>query len=146
MYINSKKRMHPIVRNILAVALGAVVGAIVNSSIISYGALFLPGPEGIDPNDLEALKASMATWDWTYFMKPFLAHALGTLVGAFVAVKIAISNHLTIGLIVGAFFFIGGAMMVYMLPAPMWFNALDLIVAYLPMGWLGYTLAKPKNA
>jgi len=137
--------MHPIVRNILAVALGAVVGAIVNSSIISYGGMFLPSPEGVNPNDLKALKESMATWDWTYFIKPFLAHALGTLVGAFVAVKIAISNYQNIGLIVGAFFFIGGVMMVYMLPGPTWFNALDLIVAYLPMGWLGYTLAKPNN-
>ena len=31
--------------------------------------------------------------------------------------------------------------MVAILPSPMWFNLLDLIVAYFPMGMLGYWLA-----
>ena len=28
-----------------------------------------------------------------------------------------------------------------MIPGPTWFAALDLLVAYIPMGWLGGTLA-----
>lgn len=28
-----------------------------------------------------------------------------------------------------------------MIPAPTWFIALDLVVAYIPMAWLGLTLA-----
>ena len=32
-------------------------------------------------------------------------------------------------------------MMVMDLPSPMWFNVLDLVGAYLPMGFLGYVIA-----
>ncbi len=34
--------------------------------------------------------------------------------------------------------------MVAMVPSPMWFNALDLIGAYLPMAWLGGKLAATR--
>lgn len=47
-------------------------------------------------------------------------------------------------LIVGVLFLIGGVSMVAMLPSPMWFNALDLIVAYIPMAFLGGKLAIKK--
>lgn len=30
-----------------------------------------------------------------------------------------------------------GAGVTFMLPAPLWFHAVDLILAYLPMAWLG---------
>jgi len=33
-------------------------------------------------------------------------------------------------------------MMVMMLPLPMWFNILDLGVAYIPMGYFGWWLNK----
>ena len=38
---------------------------------------------------------------------------------------------------IGVFFLIGGTMSVFMLPAPVWFEILDLSLAYIPMGWLG---------
>ncbi len=40
------------------------------------------------------------------------------------------------------FFLLGGITNVFLLPAPVWFAALDLIGAYIPMGWLGGKLAK----
>jgi hypothetical protein len=36
----------------------------------------------------------------------------------------------------------GGTMMVFSLPTPLWFALLDLGLAYLPMGYLGYYLGK----
>jgi hypothetical protein len=32
-----------------------------------------------------------------------------------------------------------------MLPAPMWFNVVDLVGAYLPMAWLGGRLAPMRR-
>jgi len=44
---------------------------------------------------------------------------------------------------IGFAFLAGGVMMVLMLPAtPVWFILLDLIVAYLPMAYLGYKLGQ----
>ena len=44
---------------------------------------------------------------------------------------------------IGFAFLAGGVMMVLTLPAtPVWFILLDLIVAYLPMAYLGYKLGQ----
>ena len=44
---------------------------------------------------------------------------------------------------IGCFFSLGGIMMVFMLPGtPTWFIALDLIVAYIPMGYLATKILK----
>ena len=68
---------------------------------------------------------------------PFLAHALGTLVGAAAAAMIAASHKMTIALGIGVFYLLGGILAATMIPAPMWFIVLDLVVAYIPMAWFG---------
>jgi hypothetical protein len=137
--------MSPSVKNIIAVAAGIFTSSIVNMTLIMLSSSVIPLPEGVDPSDMESLKANMANFPAKNFIFPFLAHALGTLVGAFVAVKIAVKNHLQIALIIGAIFLLGGIMMVMDLPAPMWFNVLDLVGAYIPMAWLGWKMADSKK-
>ncbi|MEN9522740.1 MAG: hypothetical protein RL065_1117, partial [Bacteroidota bacterium] len=119
---------------------------ILNESLIMLGPHIIPPPPGAILTTPEGLKAAMAIMEPKHFLFPFLAHALGTLLGAIIAAKIAASKQLIMALIVAGFFFIGGAMMVAMLPtAPIWFDALDLIVAYFPMGYLGAMLMKKNN-
>ncbi len=77
-------------------------------------------------------------------MFPFLAHALGTLVGAIVAYKIAANKKKTMALIVGCIFLVFGTINVFVLPAPMWFNAVDLIFAYIPMALLAANFSNSK--
>lgn len=134
--------MNPILRNILAVVAGLVIGALINSGIIAISGSIVPLPEGVDPNDIESIKANIHRYSTMHFIMPFLAHAIGTLAGAFICAKIAASKKLILSLIIGVFFLLGGIMMVTMLPSPAWFNALDLVVAYLPMAWLGFILGK----
>lgn len=137
--------MHPILRNILAVLAGIVLGSIVNMGLIMLGPSIIPTPIGVDMTTAEGLAEAMKILPPKNFIFPFLAHALGALVGAFTAAKLATSHHLKLALGIGALFLIGGIMMVQMIPnTPTWFAALDLIGAYLPMGWLGAKLAN-KN-
>jgi hypothetical protein len=42
---------------------------------------------------------------------------------------------------VGFLFFVGGVIMIFILPSPLWFDALDLGLAYIPMAWFGYKMA-----
>lgn len=79
-----------------------------------------------------------------HFLSPFLAHALGTLVGAYLVAWFAPKFKFVLALLVGGLFLLGGIMMVMMLPSPIWFNVLDLGVAYIPMGYLGWRLNQPK--
>lgn len=133
--------MNPILRNVLAVVAGIVVGGLVNMGLITVGPEIIPLPEGVDPNDMESLKANSHLMEAKHFLFPFLAHALGTLVGAFLAARLAISNQLTLAMIIGGIFLIGGITAATMIPAPTWFIIADLALAYLPMGWLGWKVA-----
>ena len=133
--------MHPILRNILAVIAGIVVGSLVNMGLINISSSVIPLPEGVDMSTPEGLKAGVHLFEPKHCIFPFLAHALGTLTGAFVAAKLAANNKMKFALGLGVFFLIGGITAVYMIPAPMWFNILDLVVAYIPMAWLGGKLA-----
>lgn len=134
--------MHPILRNILAVVLGLVVGSAVNMGIIMISGSIIPPPNGADITTMEGLESTMHLFGPEHYIFPFLAHALGTLVGAFVAAKIAATNKIKFALAIGAFFFLGGAINAYMLPAPTWFLILDLAGAYFPMAYLGKKFAK----
>ncbi|MBP6303735.1 MAG: hypothetical protein KBB37_07595 [Bacteroidia bacterium] len=128
--------MHPIVRNILAVIAGAFIGSLVNGSLIMMSSFIIPPPNGADVTTEEGLKAAMHLFEPKHFIMPFLAHAIGTLIGAVIAVAIAANNKMKMAIIVGILFFMGGIANVLMLPAPMWFNILDLVVAYFPMAFL----------
>ena len=137
--------MHPIIRNILAVIAGFIVGSIVNGSLISISGTIIPPPEGTDTSTMEGLQAAIALFEPKHFLFPFLAHALGTLVGAFVAAKISSNYGLQLAMLVGTIFFIGGLYMVFEVPAPLWFDILDLSLAYFPMAYLGWVLTKKKK-
>lgn len=136
--------MNSILRNTLAVIAGILVGSAVNMGIIMISGSLIPPPEGVNPADMESLKESMHLFEAKHFLMPFLAHALGTLVGAMVAALIAVSNKVRPALIVGILFLAGGIANVMMLPSPLWFTILDLAIAYIPMAYLGYKASNLK--
>ncbi|MGB0931350.1 MAG: hypothetical protein ACPGVB_11265 [Chitinophagales bacterium] len=133
--------MNPILRNVLAVTAGIAVGMIVNMGIVTISGSIISPPEGVNPADMESLKENMHLFQPHHFIMPFLAHALGTLAGAFVAALIAVSYKMKIAVGLGFFFLIGGIAAVTMIPSPTWFAVLDLVGAYVPMGILGGRLA-----
>jgi hypothetical protein len=138
--------MNPIIRNILAVIVGSFVAMFVNGSIISLGGEMLPVPEGIDPNDIESIKANIDRYTPVHFIAPFLAHAIGSLVGAIIACLIGVSRHRLLALIVVGFHFLGGLAMVVMLDfKPISFTVIDLVFAYFPMGLLAWKMTGSKN-
>lgn len=138
--------MNPILRNILAVVAGVFVGSFLNMTLAtSIGPMVFPLPEGLDPNDMESFKANAHLMTTENFIFPFLGHALGTLIGAFIAAKLAASHHMKLAIGIGFWFLLGGIVAVMLIPAPLWFDIFDLVVAYLPMGWLGWKLAGSKN-
>jgi hypothetical protein len=137
--------MNYIVRNILAVIIGLFIGSFLNGQIVNYSAELIPLPEGLNPNNLEDLKRAAHTLPLKNFIMPFLAHALGSLLAAFVACKLAKSHKMHMALIVGALFFMGGIAVHYMIGGPVWFIIFDLVLAYFPMALLGKRFAGEKS-
>jgi hypothetical protein len=129
--------MHPILRKVLAVITGVFAGGIINFLLIKASSKIIPPPPGTDFTTEAGLKASMHLMEPKHFIFPFLAHALHALIGSMVACKLSGNNHIRIAMIVGFIVFLGGAMEVMSLPSPLWFNILDLAVAYFPMAYLG---------
>jgi len=137
--------MNSTVKNILAIIAGLIIGGVVNMGIIMISGSVIAPPNGVDVTTMEGLKETMHLFEPKHFLFPFLAHAIGTLIGAIVASKIAATQKKSIALVIGGFFFIGGSINVYLLPSPMWFNLVDLIGAYIPMALLGHAYSKSKN-
>lgn len=134
--------MNITLKNILAVIAGLIFGSVVNMGIIMISSSIIAPPEGVDVSNMESLKANMHLFEPRHFLFPFLAHAIGTFAGAFLCNIIAANRKMTLALIIGAFFFIGGLMNVFMLPSPIWFTVVDLGLAYIPMAWIGGKLGK----
>lgn len=128
--------MKPIIRNILAVIAGLLVGGALNMALVEIGGKLVPAPAGADVTSMEGLKSSMHLFTPVNFLFPFLAHALGTFVGAVLAAFLAGSHKMWFALGIGACFLVGGILNIVMLPSPLWFTMLDLVVAYIPMGYL----------
>jgi len=134
--------MKLILRNVLAVIAGFVLGSIVNMSLVTAGPHVFALPPGVDVNDMNSLKSSAHLMQPKHFLFPFLAHALGTLVGALTAHVIAASHRSVFAYVIGVLNLAGGIAASFMIPAPTWFIALDLLVAYLPMAWLAIKLGR----
>ena len=134
-----------IIRNIAAFLVGAVAGGIVNMGIIIVGMKLLPPPGG-ESTDANAIAASIGLYEPKHFITPFLAHALGTFVGALVAYLIAASYKSIFAYAIGVLTLIGGIAACFMIPAPTWFMALDLIVAYIPMAWLAAKVGRRADS
>jgi len=137
--------MNSIIRNILAVIAGLIVGSAVNMGIIAISGSIIPPPEGADVTTMDGLKASMHLFEPRHFIFPFLAHAFGTLVGAIITGLIAATHKMKFAMSIALFFLIGGIINVFMLPSPLWFTIIDLAGAYIPMGWLGGKMASGKK-
>ncbi|HEX6088533.1 MAG TPA: hypothetical protein VFZ13_00090 [Gemmatimonadales bacterium] len=128
--------MPGLVRNALAVVAGFLVGSLVNMALISLSPSLIPPPAGVDVRNAESLGSSIHLFEAKHFVMPFLAHALGTFAGALTAFLIAVTYKSRVAWIIGFLFLLGGIAAIFVIPAPVWFIALDLLVAYLPMAWL----------
>ncbi len=145
--------MMQVLRRVVGFVAGLFIGAIVNSGLLSVVHRLIPLPDGVDGNSIESIRANIASYGPEQFIGPFVAHAGGTLVAALLATLLGGYRGKFAGLAIGVLFLTGGISMVVLLPeTPLWFVALDLVVAYIPMGWLGWKLAdrirdgRAKNA
>jgi len=127
-----------VLRNIAGLIIGIAVCMAVNMGlVVLLGSLF-PPPPGVNPEDIESIRANLHKYSTLQMLMPFIAHAVGSLAGGLVAALIAESRKMLWALIVGVVHLLGGISMMMMLPeSPLWFKVLDLGLAYIPMAILG---------
>lgn len=137
--------MNSKLRNVLAVVAGIITGWIANMGLIMLSGSIIPPPEGVNPADMESIKANMHLFEAKHYIMPFLSHAAGSFFGALVAALVATTRKMRFAIGLGLFTMLGGVMAAFMIPAPTWFIVLDLVVAYIPMAWLAGKLAESRS-
>jgi len=139
-----------ILRNILAIILGIIVGSLVNMLIVVLSYDIVPYPEGVvsmgigDMFNMEAMqttidsiKANIDKFTFSHYIFPFLAHAIGTLVGAWIAAKVAATRKMLFAIIIGVWFLFGGILNALDIGMPLTASLVDWVFAYIPMSYLG---------
>lgn len=147
-----------ILRNILAIILGIIVGSLVNMLIVVLSYDILPYPEGVIAmnmddmfnmeamqNTIESIKANIDKFTFSHYIFPFLAHAIGSFAGAWLAAKIAGTRKMLFAIIVGAYFLLGGILNATDLGMPFLATAIDLVFAYIPFAYLGGKLGSGRK-
>lgn len=136
--------MFVLIRNVIAVFVAMVIGSIVNMGLVMLGPVIIPVPEGVDMMTAEGISHAILNHKISYqhYVFPFLAHAIGTLAGACVAALISAKHRVLVTFIVGGLFMAGGIANFFMIPSPVWFILVDVLLGYLPMAYLGLVIAR----
>lgn len=138
----SHMKLRVVIQNILGCVAGMFMGSLVNMGVLVLLNRLLAVPAVSDPGNVEQLALLIPHFQPIHFIPAFLAHALGTFTGALIASLCWNGKSFTGAGIIGVLFLVGGISMALSLPAPQWFMALDLGLAYFPPALLGYISAK----
>jgi hypothetical protein len=123
------------VRNILAVIAGLVVGMVVNMALIMLNAYVLfPMPPGTSMQDPEQVNAYIATLPTVAFFVVLSAHLGQSFVGGWTAARLGSSRPMMLAMIVGVLSLVGGAINMMTIKGPDWLY-IELPL-YLVVAWL----------
>ncbi|HNU07100.1 MAG TPA: hypothetical protein PKO33_04985 [Pyrinomonadaceae bacterium] len=136
--------MKSIIRNILAFIAGLIALVVVKMIVTKIGNLVIPPPAGIDLSTVEGWNAAMPLFEVKHWVTPFLEHSIGSFFGGSVVALLAATQKTTLAIAIGVLHLLGGIIAAALLPVPVWFSALDLIVAYVPMALLGGMIGARK--
>lgn len=140
---------NPVLRLVLGVVVGFVLGSIVMMGCHIATMPLYPAPEGVDvwdPDQREAVKAWMETLPAGAFVVAALCHWVGTAAGVAIAMLITQRRSLRPAWVMGAVFLVAGAVNLTQVPHPGWFAFVDL-PGYLVVAWLvGRWMLRPGSA
>jgi hypothetical protein len=126
-----------ILRNIVAVLIGVIVGGTINMLIGILNVQIFPLPQGMSlmtiADDPEALEAWINSLPQTAFILVLVAHLSQAFFGGYVAAFISKRNVMCVAMVIGALSLVGGLMNMAQVPAPLWLwieMPLYLVVAW----------------
>jgi len=129
------------IKSILSVILGLIIGNITIMGLHYLGIYFYPLPEGVDMSDMTAIAEYVKIAPLGSLLMVMLAHIGGTFIAGLSTALL--SKKIIVAYIVGGFFTISGIWNLYLLPHPIWFNI--EAVLYLPAAIFGFKLFAKKS-
>ncbi len=123
------------IRSILSVIVGILAGMVAIFLLQLVGHRLYPPPPGLDPANVEAFKAFVATAPVGMLLSVIVAWAGGAFVGGFVAALLSERRRVLHGLAVGGIQTLLAIAQLSMIPHPLWFTVLGVSI-FLPIGGL----------
>ena len=117
-----------VVRSAVAVLLGLLAAMFFIIGVEGVCSILYPFPPGVDPSDLEACRAHVATLPASAFLIAVAGWALATFAGSWVATRLGAARHPAHGIVLGAVLLAAAVVNMLMLPYPIWFWILNLVV------------------
>jgi len=114
-------------RSLLALFAGLVLGVTVVWIIELPAMLMYPLPAGLDPYDKPAMKEYVATLPVAVQACGVLAWTAGSFAGAWLAARLARRAFLVHGLVIGLFFLATDTVMIFAIAHPLWLAVLGII-------------------
>lgn len=133
------------VRNLLAVLGGFLVGSVLNMLVIQLNMeLLYPLPPDLDMNDPEQFNAYLGTLPAIAFLVVIAAHLSQSFVGGWVAARAGASHPMVLAMIIGVLSLAGGIAAMMMFDGPSWM-AIELPL-YLVVAWLAGRIEQRRRA
>ena len=107
-------------RRILGVAAGLVTAFTIFTIVQQFGHTVYPPPADLDPSDMETIKAYLELAPIGALLFVVFAYLIGTIAGAFIAVRVSADNTMMSAYIVGGVIAIAGAVNFLSIPHPTW--------------------------
>ena len=132
--------MGSILRTFLAVLAGLIVGYVIITVFETVSTLVYPLPPGVDPMDIEALRAIVDLIPAGAFVFIIAGWGVGAFAGSWLAGRIATRQKAPHGLVVTVLLTLGGLFTLLTIPHPVWVWAVGL-AALVGGGYAGSRLA-----
>ncbi|MBL7884424.1 MAG: hypothetical protein JNL69_10180 [Bacteroidia bacterium] len=123
-------------RNILSIVIGTILGIIVIQIIQILGHLINPPPADLDITNVEAINAYIASAPAIVFVLVIVSYAIGSFVGAFTSIFVSKEKHMSHAINIGGILMGLGAINLFTIPHPIWMIIVSLLV-FLPSAYLG---------
>ena len=120
------------IRKILGVVIGLPLGVVCVSLMHKLEHSIYEVPEKVSSGDMEAIAEYIQTMSLGQFAMVWLAHGSGAFVSAAICTAIAGSRWYVGAGICGCMFLLAGFLNVVLLPHPLWFAVVDLLL-YIPL-------------
>jgi len=136
--------MYQLFRNFLVILFALLAAYLVATSIIVLGHSVIPIPEGIDSNSFESIKNNFHLFKNKHFIFPLFAHAVGTLLSAYIVSHFGVNYKFKLALGIGILYMLASLLMTFRIGHFLWIGIIE-IGLYIPMSLLGYNLWKKIN-
>lgn len=130
-------------RVILGIVAGIIAGSLCIWGVETLNHILHPYPAGMKANDMEAFKSYIENLPFLGKFMVILGYAVGALVSGFISTKIAKNGRPTAAVVCGLIFLSFTIYNMMVLPTPIWFWILGILVWTLVLA--GYRLASPKK-